>query len=103
MSWQDALDAFEASVHAVEAALARGEWADWVDPGQLRSSGEAPSAQDRDRFSDLQGRADRCMSQLGLAMAQTVEDLRGIQRRRAATRGYLMSQVSRMPEPSCSA
>lgn len=103
MSWQDALDAFEASVRAVEVALASGDWADWVEQGPAGAVGEPPTAQDRERFGDLQGRADRAISQLGLAMAQTVEDLRGIERRRAATRGYLMSQVSRMPEPSCSA
>ena len=100
MSWQDALDAFEASVATVEVALDRGVWTGWRQPEAPAPGDDPASAADRERFADLQRRSERCVCRLEAAMAQAVEKLRAIEHRRSATRGYLMSQLSRMPESS---
>lgn len=89
-SWQQLLDAYEATIAAVEDALAR----DGVDLAvvgftpPVQPPATPPTPAEVTRLEALQVRARRCGQQLQTTMAETAEDLDTSRRISHAARSY---------------
>jgi hypothetical protein len=87
-AWTAALDAFEADLDRVAAALDGGAWpnATW----SFRAPAElgAATADERARHADLALRAQDLVAEVGEAMARVAEELVAGPRRRIAARDY---------------
>lgn len=88
-TWSELLDAYEATVAAIEAADVAGEGPvlpSWTPPGE---SLRTPATTDeRERFAALQARAAVCDDQLRTAMAEAGTGLATVRRTGAAARAY---------------
>jgi hypothetical protein len=93
MTWDEALDAFEASLSEVERALDQGAWTGWRGPQGLPTVREVPTAAHEARLQELQMRCERSLIRLRAGLAEVVAQHAALDRRRQATRSYLGSQV----------
>lgn len=99
MTWEQALDSFEASIAQVEIMVGRGSWTEAPRLGTLSLAVGIPDAAQSARAAELQARCRRCTAAVQAAMEGTIQELRTLEHRRAAARGYLMSQVLRIAKP----
>lgn len=88
-SWTALLDEYEATIAALEAAVATG--ADpavtpWRAPATVPT--RTPTAEERERFAALQARAARCVDLLRAALDETGSGIETVRRTGAAARAY---------------
>jgi hypothetical protein len=95
-AWDAELDAFEARVVAVEAALAAGDWEParpWTPPVHLETV--RPDVDQVVRVRALAARADAARLALREALADVGNELGAARRQRSAARSYLRADVNR--------